>query len=154
MHSRIFQISKEPIEKRNYITESDYYDHWFLDRIADYIDDYCDRDASIGWLCDCAKGYEINKDNTGGYCFIVHSKEEYFKDKYDVFMSELKKIGMPTIDQFANGIDLWRFQDAYNDQFGFYVQTNSDDLMTFDEFVRHCNENDCWYIGGVLDYHF
>ena len=154
MHSRIFQVSNKPIAKENYIAESDYYDHWFLNRIADYVDDDCDRDASIGWLCDCAKGYIVSIDNAGEFHIVIHSKEEYFKDKYDAFISELHKIGTPTIEQFASGIDLWRFNDSYNDQFAFYIQTHSDDLMTFDEFVRNCNENDCWYIGGVLDYHF
>lgn len=34
MHSRIFQVSMEPIKETDYICEADYYDHWFTNKIG------------------------------------------------------------------------------------------------------------------------
>lgn len=47
MHSRIYQISKTPIDRDDYIEESKYYDHWFLNSVADYVDDDTNRDDDI-----------------------------------------------------------------------------------------------------------
>lgn len=156
MHSRIFQVCAKPIDKDDYITEDYYYDHWFLHQIADYVDDDCDRDESIEWLADCAKGYAVEQDNNG-YYLVVNNKEEYFKNTYERFVGALKNIGTPTIAQFANGLDLWNFKDAYEEKFGFYVELCYDecshDLMTLDEFVRHVDVLSKWYIGSVIDYH-
>lgn len=158
MHSRIFQLSANPIEEVDYIVESDYYDHWFTNQIADYVDGDCDRDASIEWLKNCSKGYEIIQDNNGNYILVVSRKEKYFENSYDEFMSELQKIGTPTIEQFVSGIDLWRFKNAYEDKFAFYVDLHQEGygggLMTFDSFIRHCNVGTKYYVGGVIDYHF
>ena len=158
MHSRIFQLSTSLLEENDYIKESDYYDHWFTNEIADYVNDDCDRDESIEWLADSANGFEVNQDNNGNYYLVVNSKEKYFQNAYDRFIDELNKIGTPTIEQFAKGIDLWRFKNAYEDKFGFYVELYGDeyehDLMTFDSFIRCCNTGTTYYIGAVIDYHF
>ena len=158
MHSRIFQLSVSPIQEENYIQESDYYDHWFTNQIADYVDDDCDRDASIEWLKNCAKGYDVLKDNNNNCILVVSSKEKYFENSYNEFVSELQKIGIPTIEQFVSGIDLWRFKNAYEDKFAFYVDLYGDGygsgLMTFDSFIRHCNVGTKYYVGNAIDYHF
>ena len=51
MHSRIIQIESFPVNEDDRITEDTYIgDHWFVERIADYVahDDY--RDGTIEWL--------------------------------------------------------------------------------------------------------
>ena len=113
MHSRIFQIDTNPISDYEYIDEINYFDHWFLNQIADYVNDDCDRDASIEWLADCANGYKIDND-INGYYLVIYDKEAYFKNKYDAFVEALNKLGTPTIDQFVNGIDMWQFESAYD----------------------------------------
>ena len=47
MHSRIFQVSMEPIEKDDYILERDYWDHWFTREIADYVNGSTNRNDDI-----------------------------------------------------------------------------------------------------------
>lgn len=152
MHSRIFQVSMNPINKGEYICEGDYYEHWFTREIADYVSDDCSRDGSIDWLGGDARGYIIGKDDNGEY-LIITSKEEYFANAYENFMNELNKIGKPTLKEFVNGIDLWYLKNANEDRFGFYIDADGE-LMTFDAFVRRCIINEKYYIGGVVDYHF
>lgn len=152
MHSRIFQVSMEPINKGEYICDSDYYEHWFTREIADYVSDDCNRDSCIKWLDEVAKGYLIGKDDNGEY-LIVTNKEEYFALAYENFIKALNKIGRPTLKEFGNGIDLWYLKNADEDKFGFYVDADGE-LMTFDAFVRRCVINEKYYIGNILDYHF
>ena len=160
MHSKIFQISMEPINEYEYICEDDYYDHWFTNQIADYVSDDCDREVTIKWLSDCLNGCNIDKDQNG-YYLVVSNKEEYFKRSFERFIQALGEIGIPTLDDFIkpHGVDLWHLQDAYEDKYGFYVDYASHsgygmELMTFDYFVRMCQVNTKYYIGGVVDYHF
>lgn len=152
MHSRIFQVSMEPINEGEYIAEDDYYEHWFTREWADYVSDDCDRNSGIEWLNSCAKGYTVDEDGNGKY-LIVTSKERYFANAYERFTEALDKIGKPTLEEFANGIDLWYLKNAYEDKCGFYIDADGE-LMTFDSFIRRCVINEKYYIGGVLDYHF
>ena len=152
MHSRIFQMSLEPIETNDYITESDYCDHWFVREWADYVSDDCNRNEDIEWLKESSKGISFDKDNNGEY-LIVTSKKEYFIPAYENFIKALDKIGRPTIKEFVNGIDLWYLKNANEDKFGFYVDADGE-LMTFDTFIRKCVTNEKYYIGGTVDYHF
>ena len=152
MHSRIFQVSMNPINKREYIYEGDYYEHWFTREIADYVSDHCNREEDIKWLTDDARGYLVNKDDDGEY-LVVTNKEEYFAPAYEKFMKALNEIGNPTLEEFTNGIDLWYLKDAAEDKFGFYVDADGE-LMTFDAFIRGCVTNEKYYIGGTVDYPF
>lgn len=81
MHSRIFQLSKSPIDKDDYIDESKYYDHWFTSRM-DYVDGDTDRDDDIGWLSSYYGNsiLEFGEDDDGKF-FVVKDKVLYFADK-------------------------------------------------------------------------
>lgn len=154
MHSRIFQASRKPINKCDYIEESNYWDHWFLNEIADYVVESDDRNEDIEWLKVCCgnKGIEFGVDDSGEY-FIVKSKQEYFADKFERYMEILNIIQHYTLDGFINGIhEIWSLNNFYEEKFGFYVDLNGD-LLCFDRFVRYCNIEEKYYIGGTLDYH-
>lgn len=152
MHSRIFQVSLEPIDKSNYITESDYWDHWFTHEIADYVNADCDRDEDVKWLSDCAKGYAVGSDDNGEY-FIVTSKTEYFGQAFERFKSTLDRIKDCTIEDFVQGFyEMWMLKDAYENRFSFYVDADGE-LLNFDKFIRLCVTGEKYYIGGIIDYH-
>lgn len=155
MHSRIFQVSTEPIDKADYITESDYWDHWFMYSIADYVNENCFRDEDLKWLEDCydEKGIKFGVDNNGEY-LIIESKEEYFKNAFKRFQELLDKVKGYNINGFINGInEMWELKNAYEEKYGFYVQTDDNGLITLDEFIRVYEENQKYYIGGTIDYH-
>lgn len=153
MHSRIYQVNTKPIESYEYIDKSDYYDHWFTNQIADYVNGDTDREDDIEWLKSCAKGYDVDKDENG-YYLIVHSKEEYFTDAFRKFKEALAKIGEPTIEDFIKGIDLWYLNDADEDKYGFYVEWYGHELMPLDRFIRRCVVDQKYYLGGTIDYHY
>lgn len=153
MHSRIFQVSLNPIPEYEYFSEFDYYDHWFTNEIADYVDENTDREDDINWLKTYANALIFDSDDNGEY-FIVTSKEEYFKEKFAAFHKFLDIVKGYTLQEFAAGIyEMWGLKDAYEDKFGFYVDADGE-LMNLDSFIRRCVTNEKYYIGGTIDYHF
>ena len=49
MHSRIIELSKEPVLKQERISEASI-PEWFYNTIADYTDANTDRDHDIKWM--------------------------------------------------------------------------------------------------------
>lgn len=158
MHSRIYQINKEPIPKCDYIEEDNYYDHWFTNSIADYVNGNTDRDDDIKWLKDCyeEKGLSFGTDNDGEY-FIIEDKIKYFAQNFEAFQKALKELSMGTLDDFISGecgISLYRLKESYNDKFGFYVECEDCGCETFDGFMRYATTGVKYYIGATIDYHY
>ena len=160
MHSRIYQISKSPIDIDDYIEESKYYDHWFLNSVADYVDDDTNRDDDNEWLEDCYKnkGLYFGRDNSGEY-FIVEDKTKFFEAKFEKFQQEIKELSEKTLDDFMGGesnMSLYRLNSLYDDDLGFYIDDEGEyhGVTTFDRFMRHATVGTKYYIGATIDYHF
>ena len=157
MHSRIYQVSKTPIDKCDYIEESYYYDHWFLNSVADYVNEDTDRNDDIEWLKVCyeKKGLSFGQDDNGEY-FIVEDKEKYFETNFEEFQKALKELSERTFDDFISGesgIFLYRIKRSYDDKYGFYVESEECGCDTFDEFMRYTTVGTKYYIGATIDYH-
>ena len=151
MHSRIFQVSSEPIKKEDYIEEATYWDHWFIGEIADYVAD-SDRNYDIKWLKGCCDGVTFGTNDNGEY-FIVESKEQYFQHKFKRFKNAVDTIKSCTLEEFTKEMHaVWELKNAYEERFGFYVDTDGE-LLNFDNFIRLCVTNEKYYIGGTIDYH-
>ena len=56
MHSRIIELSKEPVLKQERISEASI-PEWFCNTIADYTDANTDRDHDIKWFLSCVGNY-------------------------------------------------------------------------------------------------
>ena len=158
MHSRIFQISKEPIHKCDYIEESYYWDHWFVGSVADYVNGYTDRNDDIKWLKDCyeERGLSFGMDDNGEYLIVV-DKTKYFAGKFEAFKKALKELSEATHNDFTSGecgYILYNLKSAYCDKFGFYVEMKDDDTIEFDSFIRLAEIGDKYYIGATIDYHY
>ena len=154
MHSRIFQVSMTTIEKEDYIRESFYYDHWFTNEIADYINGDTDRENDIEWLKGYSAAFDFGTDDGGEY-FIVKDKAEYFKPSFKRFQDALNAIKDYTFEDFVAGFygAMYQLKDAYEDKFGFYVNADGE-TMSLDSFVRGCATGEKYYIGATIDYHF
>ena len=50
MFNAIYQVSLDPIPSDEYISESDFWDSWFLGRVAEYVDGDVDRNKEIDLL--------------------------------------------------------------------------------------------------------
>lgn len=158
MHSRIYQISKTPIDKCDYIEEDKYYDHWFTNSVADYVDGDTDRGDDIQWLKECyeEKGISFGTDDGGEY-FIIEDKAKYFTVNFESFQRALKELSESTFDDFVSGksrVLLYRLKEAYNDKFGFYVDEEKCGLETLDDFIRYAVIGVKYYIGATIDYHY
>lgn len=160
MHSRIYQISKTPIDRDDYIEEDKYYDHWFTGSVADYVDDDTDRDDDVEWLQSCYgnKGLSFGQDDSGEY-FVVDDKAKYFEANFEKFQKELKELSEKTFDDFMGGegsMSLYRLKESYDDEFGFYIDDRNEyhGLVTFDRFMRCATVGEKYYIGATIDYHF
>lgn len=158
MHSRIYQIDTNSIHEDDYIEESRYYDHWFTNSIADYVDENTDREGDIEWLKECFdnEGLSFGTDDGGEY-FIIEDKAKYFAGRFETFQEILKKLSNLTLDDFASdisGIQIHALKATYEDEFGFYVDDNARDMKTFDECVRSSSNGVKYYIGATIDYHY
>lgn len=158
MHSRIYQISKKPIPKCDYIEEDNYYDHWFTNEIADYVNGNTDRDDDIKWLKDCYEdnGLSFGVDDNGKY-FIIEDKTKYFLGNFEAFKKALEELSKTTLDDFMSGecgTSMYRLKEAYNDKFGFYVECEDCGCESFDGFMRYATVGVKYYIGATIDYHY
>lgn len=101
MHSRIFQISNEPINERDYISEYHYDEHWFTNSVADYVGE-SDRKHDIEWLRDCQQGAGLLfGSDAGGEYFIIEDKQKYFTEPFEDFKKLLKELSATTLEDFS-----------------------------------------------------
>ena len=158
MQSRIYQISENPIDKTDYIEESNYWDHWFRNSVADYVNGDTDRESDINWLKHCYdnKGLSFGVDDGGEY-FIIEDKFKYFAKSFETFQQALKELSEVTLDDFVNGLcggRVYTIKAAYDDDLGFYVDGDDTGMQTFDDFIRYNSNGTKFYIGATIDYHF
>lgn len=158
MHSRIFQISKQPIGESDYIEESRYWDHWFTNSHADYVSDETNRAGDIEWLRSCYSNRELAFGiDDGGEYFTIEDKTKYFAPKFEEFQKIIKQLTDSTLDNFATAkleMDVYRLNSAYEDKHGFYVDGDSCGLCSLDDFIRWNDKGEKFYIGATIDYHF
>lgn len=155
MHSRIYQISSEPIKEENLIEEYRY-DEW--DR-ADYVvkeTSETDIDSDLEWLQTANKGITVDiKEKT----IVITSKKEYFDKKHDEFRELTEELSNITLEEFIstkNHFTIEDLKDAYENKHGFYIDDNDEyiGLTNLDNWVRNAEEGKEYYIGNIFDYHF
>lgn len=84
MHSRIIELSKDPILKNERMCESSVPD-WFYHSIADYTDADTDRDHDIKWFLDAvARVVDVAEDGKS-FTFKPKAKQKYFERQYHAF---------------------------------------------------------------------
>ena len=84
MHSRIIELSKDPILKHERMCESSVPD-WFYHSIADYTDADTDRDHDIKWFLDAvARVVDVAEDGLSGtisydtpYAVVQHENRHF-----------------------------------------------------------------------------
>ena len=158
MHSRIFQISKNPITEDQLLTEDRYIDDGFVGRIADYVSEQMDVEDDLNWLINCQKGIELIKEDDTFKIKIV-SKKDYFEKSFEEFQNLVKKFNDYTLDEFIdskNWFDFYQMKSCYDDKYAFYFDDSDDyfGITTLDDFVRNVEEGSIYYIGKTFDYHY
>lgn len=149
MHSRIFQLSSQPINEDDYITEDLFYDG-FVGSIADYVSSDTDRESDIEWFISFLEKYGVKREGNAAY-FPKGFKEIYFEKR----LKELKeKVSNMTLHDFCDSFEAYSLCALIEDRYGFYIYTDSHGLMTLDDFVRNLENEDKFYFGATIDYHF
>ena len=153
MHSKIIQLDDKSIKKDKHINMNTIIDEqeWFLNSIADYINDVMEDQRKM--ILD----NHLNKD---GFKFsrnklTIVSAEDYFRGRYQKLIDSASDLSKATLEDVASGkiwMLVWHINDCYDDKYGDYIYYGGW-LNTMDDFVRH-HEGESFYVGGVVDYHY
>lgn len=159
MHSRIIQVSKNPIPKEDLISESYFsYDHWFF-HIADYIADipanewqeeyesflgnYLDSHIKINYKRNSLKIKDIGS--------FREKKRKLLAEKAKKLLARLETPG----EDYS--MALYQLNGTNNDKLGVYIVLEDeyhDSLETLDEWLDSVADGEKYYLGAVIDYHF
>jgi hypothetical protein len=154
---RIFQISTEPVPADGYISASDYEDTWFLDRVAESVDEENQRPEDIGNLKNLlvSKKAAAFRDTDNSFVFLPGGKEAYFTKAYEAFEAARSQTMKMGLSEFASGNEfkdaVWNMKNAHCEVFDHYVSTGSD-TIPFDKFIRQADLSVRYYIGGVVGF--
>lgn len=160
MHSRIFQISTEPIDKENYLNEDTLQqgDGSFYDYCSEIDEE--DRKEDIANLVNHAlpKGmFELISDDTMRY----NGGIEQWKEEYVANIK--KRANALTADNMLEWGSTYYLKQAVENPldvaYHFYLagegcQSFAEQSFAFMEFVCGLEPGTTLYIGGVIDYHF
>lgn len=162
MHSRVFEISTEPIAEEDRLT-SDGLSDGFFSSVADYAVDSDNREEDIKWFFECAHDVIVPNEDKSGFRLVPGAKEAYFKNAFQQFKECLAVLSTATLGAFAgteNGplsdsMDMWMYKlkSAYSDKFSFYIYSDGE-MFPMDDWMRHADLNESYFFGGVCDYHF
>ena len=156
MHSRIFQVSENPIPQSDFATALDMPD-WFTDSgIADYVsDEIGEREQEIGFLAGCLQniaGVDGNK------LTFKSDISAYFNGSYATFVELAKKYSEMTKEDFCSESVFGKMHllnEMVEDKYGYYVLEGEWlTPVTLDRWLRRVKPGAVYYIGGIIDYHF
>lgn len=164
MHSRIIQIETSPVDEASRITEDAYIgDHWFVERIADYVAEDEDRANTIEWLKESlAAGVAFirwfSEDDGEGFVLQEGFHKAYFAAEYGAFTETLRNFCEKlSPESYADGSlnsAMFSLKNAYDDEYGFYIDSDENGLVTLNRFLREAKTDTKYYFGGTVDYHF
>lgn len=151
MHSRIFQLTKEPVAKNEWLTEEDFFESDFIGSVADYVKTQpeIERQEDVEWLVQGTKGiFALEGEKVR---VLPGAKHAYFAERYNQFKEKADSL---TLDDFCCGNGTWELCETIQEKFSFYIYDEYGGWKPLDLFVREVEEGDVFYIGGIVDYHF
>lgn len=158
MHSRIFQVSRDPIPAEHRIDESDIPD-WFFNAVADYVDTETDHASDIQWFLSVHRPFMMPGREPDCIVFTADAKHIYFRPRYQNFLEKAMELSNSSLEAFIGltpqgiGFPMYELNNAYNDKFGFYIYYDHN-LWTMDEWMRSTDLREPFFIGATIDYHF
>ena len=138
MHSRIIELSKDPILKHERMCESSVPD-WFYHSIADYTDADTDRDHDIKWFLDAvARVVDVAEDGKS-FTFKPKAKQKYFERQYHAFLDKACELTGISLDAFVGeakydiGMAMYKLNEHYQDKFSLYVYPVNYGIVSFED---------------------
>lgn len=161
MQKIIYEITTYPKKENDFLSISDFYDHWFMNSIADHLDDNIDRNIYLNLFKKWLENKKIGKFNSKNNSFVIieQGKENYFNSKFKQFKEEIGKLNRMNFSDFSTGSnDIEKSIDTLNslfsEEYENYVSLDDKDINTSDNFIRYAEVGKNYYIGGILKYHF
>ncbi len=159
-HYVILQLSKKPVQRRDYFcADSYYFDNGsnIIGSAVDYIRDM--GDAEMQQCLESMESYPV----PCGYAidakartFTVVSRADYWRKKYEETQKACSKILAMSLDEFMGRDASSAIRDvAYfgEDNYGIQLSMYSGCCDSIDYFMRSAKDGDVYYIGAVIDYH-
>ena len=163
MHSRIFQVSLQPVKKEDYAVSSDFYDN--SSDFADYIGDELDgteRMENIGYLAEVLSDiFDFNKRSR----VLVYKGEEAMKKFKEAWAAAIReKAEVLTADTILDWYKRYQVEKLCRKThldtcYRFCIVDWCDgvaepmeDLISF--VAERMKQGDKLYVGAVIDYHF
>lgn len=152
MHSRIFTISENEINKNDNI----FYKDDLFEKV-EYADSIIEVKADKGWkedvewLSESMVGEIEIFPNVAKWTFTKKDKDDYFKNRFAEFVNYAKDISLETFEEPSFS---WNIQNALEDKGGFHVALDEWGTYTMDEFMRKAQPGTTYYIGKTYDYHW
>ena len=100
MHSRIIELSKEPVLKQERISEASI-PEWFYGTIADYTDANTDRDHDIKWFLNFVGNYVDVAEDGVSFTFRPKAKQMHFERSYHTFLDKVCELTGISLDAFV-----------------------------------------------------
>lgn len=155
MHSRIYEVSKEPIVKTFSVDELDP-NHWFLREIAASVSCLSQdrQDDSIRFLDD-VPGLTVN-----GNELIIADKKSYFGETFCRYQELLNRMMGRNLEQYSEAgaaFDALQLIRVVRDDHSLYVfdtEDGFDGVMPISDFLRLHSDGEVFHFGTVLDYRY
>ncbi len=161
MHSRIFELSEQPIPEDDRYSEDKLPD-WFYSTVGDYACDLLDthRENAIQWFVGFFGGQ--CKNDGDRIEFTDKALDFHFRRSYGDFVKNASLLTAYSFEAFCGKSGYSVLMDTlrdlnsdYEDKFGFYVyDRDCDELFTLDMWLRETDLSKPFFIGGTLDYHW
>lgn len=155
MYSRIFQLSKKPLVREDYISEDMFYDG-FVGTIADYVSSDVDRKYDIEWFKEFLEPYGAKVCEKAEQVYFPKGfKASYFKERYEEFKELAEKTSFEVFAGLSNDtLSLYKLTSVIESKYGFYVVVHGYP-ESLDDFIRYMDDEDAtYYIGATIDYHY
>lgn len=158
MHSRIIELSKEPVDKESRLTASDIDADSIIYHVADYVDDTEEENRSNDFRYFLKRpGLVVDETNE---TVTLEDKTVYFTGSYQAMREAAQKLLQFSLDDFSREdktdliMTMYNLKSAYDADDEVYVSTPIG-LYTMDRFVReYWKTGETYYIGGIVDYHY
>lgn len=162
MHSRIFQVSKEPISPEKLMNGFSI-PEYFQNGIADYVAEVSDRNGELDYFIESESSVLKAGEVHHTFQLAPHGRENYFRYKYEQFREICALMLTASLGAFIGtepgprnqhfSFLMYQLNDSYCDRYGYYI-FEDDELKPFCEWLREADPKAVYYLGNVLDYHF
>ena len=146
-HCLIVQLSKEPIDKEDFITPYTFEDDDDINYVSDYVGEREDYEESVQWFLE-QLGASVTYDKSDNSITFVN-KEEYFKEDFEKFSKLVQNF---TLKDFCDYDWVSKVQRYIRPWFDTHIYMDYSQPMG--EFIREYGKaGEKFYIGGICDYH-